>query len=225
MSRIRGGPLVRRLEILKLLQGNPMRTADIGDYYRSEDAETVDPRTIQRDLRALQDGFEFLGTTLKIAEETRGHSLKYYKSTIHPLFLALNLTELTALLKALQWGCRDSDQQVRETYRHLLNYVYRQLTDYAKGRLQHVLDVEIPKEPAQNRPEEDIYRTNILYLLKSGRKVKITYTTEKGDRVTRLGRVRNYKEGIITFRDLEEGSTLSRHSSEIFIDWDEIDYM
>ena len=55
--------------------------------------------------------------------------------------------------------------------------------------------------------------------------MKITYTTEKGDRVTRLGRVRNYKEGIITFRDLEEGSTLSRHSSEIFIDWDEIDYM
>ena len=133
MSRIRGGPLVRRLEILKLLQGNPMRTADIGDYFRSEDAETVDPRTIQRDLRAPQDGFEFLGTTLKITEETRGHSLKYYKSTVHPLFLALNLTELTALLKALQWGCRDSDQQVRETYRHLLNYVYRQLTDYAKG--------------------------------------------------------------------------------------------
>lgn len=72
-------PLFRQLEILKLLQDNPMRTEEIGNYFRSPNNLSNDSRTTQKDLEALRDGVEILETVVKVTEETRSHSIKYYK--------------------------------------------------------------------------------------------------------------------------------------------------
>ena len=89
-------PLNRRLNILKMLHGKELRTAEITEAYG------VDDRTIRTDLETLRDGLEVMGTTVKIVEQRSGHSNLSYKSTVHPIFLALNLSEVFALLKALE---------------------------------------------------------------------------------------------------------------------------
>lgn len=56
-----------------------MRTEEIGNYFRSPNNLSNDSRTTQKDLEALRDGVEILGTVVKVTEETRSHSIKYYK--------------------------------------------------------------------------------------------------------------------------------------------------
>ncbi|MGI6150156.1 MAG: hypothetical protein GX195_07445 [Firmicutes bacterium] len=225
MARMKGLPLLRQLEILKLLQDNPMRTSEIAQYFRPENSDSVDVRTTQRDLQALRDGIEILGTTIRITEETRGHSLKWYRSTVHPLFLALNLTELAALITALQQGSLDPDPEVSSTYRHLLDCVVNQLTEYAKSKLSHLMVVDPEAASVRNRLEEDIYRGNILYLLKSGRTVNITYITKDGNKITRPCRILAYHNGIVRFENLTAKVKLTRPLAEIVVHWDGVDYL
>lgn len=89
-------PFERRVEILKLLQGKEMRTSEIAENFG------VDERTIRTDMQALRDGIDILGIKIKIESKHPGKQKHYYKSTVHPILLALNLSELFALLKLLE---------------------------------------------------------------------------------------------------------------------------
>ena len=48
-------PLIREIEILKLLHGKKMTTADIAEYFKPGCDQSF-IRTVQRDLVALRDG-------------------------------------------------------------------------------------------------------------------------------------------------------------------------
>lgn len=224
MKKWRDKPLERQIEILKILQGKSMKTADIERHFRDEDSERVDPRMTQRDLEALRDGIEILGTTVKIEEVTTGHSLKSYNSTMHPIFLALNLTEVSALVLLLERAAMDPGPEEAATYQRLFDLVYSQLTDYAKDKLKPYLKREHEEIPLENRLDEAGFKNNILYLLKSGRVVDLTYTTKSGKRIARKCRILDYDNGQVTFQNLDKNVKVSRERKDISIDWSQIDY-
>jgi len=217
--------LARRLEILKILQGRTMSTQEIADRFRGPDSDIVDTRTVRKDLEALRDGIDVLGTTVRIEETTTGHSTKSYRSTAHPLFLALNLTELTALLKLLE---DHSDDAVDgEVYGGLFDSVYSQITDYAEEKISpHLRRPHTKRKTVVNRLEDEDYR-HIIYLLKSGQEVSISYTTKEGKRVTRKCRVTRIEDDVLHFRVVNpEGKEFDvcKPVSEISIDWESVEY-
>ena len=153
-------PFERQLEIAKYLY--EPRTADhIARHFN------IDKRTVRADLQALEDGIEVLGTVVRIIKEKRGRTL-FYKCTMHPIFLPLNLTEVYAMTVYLErmMTSRDMNSRVVEG---VINRIKAQLSDYAFEKLY----------PGQNRPKENNgylsdellakQREGILmYLMKSG---------------------------------------------------------
>jgi hypothetical protein len=166
-------PLFRQIEIVKLLQGRKMRTSEIAEHFRPGCDDSF-IRAIQHDLEALRDGVDVFGFTMRIEESTESHSTKYYKSTVHPIFLGLNLTELFALLNLLE------DHSDEQTYRAIFDSVYSQITDYAVSQLSPKLKDKHTREQgaARNNLDEDRFQSNFLYLWKSGSAVSITYETK-----------------------------------------------
>jgi predicted DNA-binding transcriptional regulator YafY len=88
-------PFERRIEIIKLLHGRKMRTGELAEHF-------VDDRTIRADIDSLRMGMDVLGVKIKIESKHEGSQKHYYISTVHPIMLALNLSELLALLKLLE---------------------------------------------------------------------------------------------------------------------------
>lgn len=212
-------PLIREIEILKLLHGKKMTTAEIAEYFKPGCDQSF-IRTIQRDLVALRDGINVFGTTIRIEETTEGHSLKSYQSTVHPVFLALNLTELTALLKLLE---EHADDRV---YGGILDSIYNQLTDYAEGRVTPFLGRRHVRGTATvNRLDQEYVHT-IHYLLKSQTEVDITYSTQDGDRITRKCLVQRYDDQgqALVFHNIQANCTVERPLAEIEIDWRQVVY-
>ena len=82
-------PFERQLEILKYLH-EPRTKADIIERF------DIDRRTVDADLQQLEEGIEVLGSTIQVAKEKQGRMI-YYKTTVHPVFLPLTLTETYAL--------------------------------------------------------------------------------------------------------------------------------
>ncbi|NLC27025.1 MAG: HTH domain-containing protein, partial [Fastidiosipila sp.] len=77
----------RKIEILKLLHGKEMRTGEIAEHF------SLDERTIRTDINKLREGTQILGTTFKIESKHEGSQKHFYKSTVHPILLGLNLSE------------------------------------------------------------------------------------------------------------------------------------
>ena len=88
-------PFERRIEIIKLLHGRKMRTGELAEHF-------VDDRTIRADIDSLRMGMDVLGVKIKIESKHEGSQKHCYISAVHPIMLALNLSELLALLKLLE---------------------------------------------------------------------------------------------------------------------------
>ncbi len=166
--------LIRRLEIVKLLQGKEMRTSEIADHFG------VDERTIRMDINELRKGFDFFGTKIKIeSKHYDGNPRQYYKSTVHPIILALNSSELFALLKLLE---NAMTEPAGEVYKQIFNSVYSQITDYAEKLFTDKFSKKYSKSEVQNRLEEDEFARHVDYKLvywqKTGRFITITYINE-----------------------------------------------
>ncbi len=213
-------PLFRRLEILKLLHGRSMRTAEIAEHFKPGCDDSF-IRTIQGDMAALRNGIDVFGTKVKVEDVIESHSIRSYKSTVHPFFLALNLTELFALLKLLEGA--SADPVVGASYKNIFDCIYSQITDYARNKIDpeqkhQVIDV------VENRLDEDSFKKNLHYLLKGRAAVQIMYTTNSGARINSRCRICDYNNGIVTFFNKEKGEKVKRPYREIIIDWDGIVY-
>jgi predicted DNA-binding transcriptional regulator YafY len=149
-------PIERRIEILKLLQGREMRTGEIAEYF------DVDERTIRSDIQALRDGMDILGVKIRIESKHEGTQKHYYKSTVHPIMLALNLSELYALLKLLENAMLQSRGEV---YKHIFEQVYSQITDYAEGLIADKLKNKYAKTEISNLLEEEAFRHKDIKLV------------------------------------------------------------
>jgi hypothetical protein len=123
----------RRLQIIKRLQDRESKIS-LDDLAKEIGCER---RTVERDLKALREGCELFGSSYKM--KTTGRGKRFFKSSAHPLTLALNLTEVSTLLKLIDdeyaaFSTRDGGHdELGAIYRTLFDMVYGQLTDYAKG--------------------------------------------------------------------------------------------
>ena len=115
---------------------------------------------------------------------------KLYKSSMHPILLPLNMTEVYMLTNCLL-DMLDKNSPEYENYRHLASKIYSQLSPYAKkclGDNRHFLD---NFEQVVYESELEMYDHNKLFMFhyaeKSRDKVRVTFL---GGRVVegRVGR-------------------------------------
>ena len=210
-------PLERRIQILKLLQGKEMRTSEIAEYFNK------DERTIRADIQELRDGLDVLGTKFKIESKHDGDQKHYYKSTVHPIILALNSSELFALLKLLE----NSKKQSRDVYEHIFNEVYSQITDYADKLIAHKLNEKYDKSNILNRLEEEAFKNSndykLVYWEKSSRLIEISYLDVNDNSVTEKVRLLDIKDNNLNIQN-EHGKTRWVNYNDILIDWDSVSY-
>ncbi len=107
----------RKLVLLKELH-NTSSVKSLADKMK------LSPRTIRSYINEFENGFEFLNTKIEVQVQ-RTSRKDYCLSTAHPIFMALNSTELHHLMTYLD---KSSDPIVR----HIGDLVYSQMSDYAK---------------------------------------------------------------------------------------------
>ena len=119
-----------QIRLLKYLQGgeNPVREF----MRRQSEIEKefgLSHNGLQKNLKELQDGTDILGTHVQITLQDGNN----YDYTVHPIFLALNISELymvTATLKEALGARADN----------ILADIYRQLSDYAKDKFKSIAE-------------------------------------------------------------------------------------
>ncbi len=131
-------PIDTYIRLIKYLQGG----SNPGEEYQHNrfdiaDKFGVSTNTIDANIRDLEDGVYILGSHIKIDLRRRVNN---YDNTVHPVFLALNLSEvyfLTVVLKKLTEKTKFNDIATV-----LIADIYRQLSDYAK----EIIDAKASKE-------------------------------------------------------------------------------
>lgn len=193
-------PFERQLEIAKYLH-EPHTPSEIEERF------DIDERTRRKDLTALEDGIEVLGSMIRV-EKTREHGKDYYKSTVHPVFLPLNLTEVYALTVYLDRAIDDRDPN-KVIIQNLTNRVKSQLTDYAYKKL--FPDTRPVKANNDYLSDEELARQRdgiLMYLMKSGRQCRFFWHDQEY-----TGRIQYYDREYHII--LEDGSELPADISEV----------
>jgi hypothetical protein len=122
--------LERLLYIVKYLQDRQDRDA-IPDL---ENVLLTSKRTIEEDLSILRKGTEIFGRSFR-ADGIERHSGRIdFSSTIHPILLTPNLTQVLIMLRELKKVC-DKEKAFQEYARHMAVNIWQQLSDYARERI------------------------------------------------------------------------------------------
>ncbi len=204
-------PFERQLEIAKYLC-EPKTTGEIAEHFK------IDNRTARDDLQALEDGIEVLGTTVRIEKEKKGRTY-YYRCTMHPVFLPLNLTEAYAMTVYLENKISSTDMN-SYVIDNVINRIKLQLSDYAYEKLY----------PGQARVEGDNgyisdellahQREGIrMYLMKSGQLCQFVWEGK-----TYRGRI-VFDRGSREYRiQTEDGAFLEAGPEEVDFIIDSMEY-
>lgn len=121
-----GAVFERQLEIAKFLH-KKRSTKEISDYF------CISERTVRKDLQELEEGITVFDTTIQISKEKIGREY-YYITTLHPIFLPLNLTEVYALTVYLNKEINDSNPN-KTIVKNISSRIKGQLSEYAMERL------------------------------------------------------------------------------------------
>lgn len=194
----------RMIEILKYLHEEPKTREQIAQHFG------ISERALSDDLSELQNGsYSFLGYNMKI-NLRRGDNT--YDSTIHPVFLPLNLSEVYALTIGLKLTGKGT--AFEDVYNYVSDCIYDQLSTYGQKRISEkakATKVHFSDDYKKAyRYEEDILNANLkqkrsqmfAYYLKSGALCEIEYDTAEGIR-TVTGRVdlaKNSENGFFVNR-------------------------
>lgn len=161
-----------------------------GDKSREQIAKNfgISDRALADDLKTLLEGFDFLESSMRISELERKKNT--YRSLIHPVFLAMNTSEMYALtvgLKLLSQGTVFED-----TLGGIANKVYKQLSGHAKAMAdQHTdkLDISFEEEELKFINTSDLFFNRdcpFTYFLKEPLPCEVTYI-ENGKQLTLSG--------------------------------------
>lgn len=161
-----------------------------GDKSRAQIAEDfgIRERSLADDLNILIDGFEFMDSRMQIAELKRKKNS--YSSLIHPIFLAMNSSEIYALtvgLKLLSEGTVFQD-----SLSSIADKVYKQLSGHAKDMVDQHTDeqrISFEEEELKFINTAELFQRrdiNFTYFLKEPVLCKVTYL-ENGKRSTLQG--------------------------------------
>lgn len=171
----------RLLKLVRLIQSRPMNIEEL------KEALLFGERTIREDIRALREGSgKGLWRYLKLDEFCTRQKEVWYSCSIHPIFLAFNLTVLAELMVGIR-EILDSNFPHKKPFEILQGQIWPQLTDYAKERIGR-LHIELPDD--NTRPgkaidfidEDGFLRDNIsgtlIFSLKTEETVTIFFEQE-----------------------------------------------
>lgn len=211
-------PFERRIEILKLLHDRKMRIGELAETFN------VDDRTIRKDIESLRDGMDLLGIRFQIESKHEGSQKHYYKSTVHPIILGLNLSELLALLKILE---ERSKGRAGDVYKNIFQSIYSQMTDYAEDIIAPKLEGKYEKTNIINLLEEEAFKQSKDYKLmfweKSGNFIEITYLDTESSQTTEEVRLIGTKGDQIRIQK-KDGNKNWINYNDIMVDWSVVDY-
>lgn len=205
----------RRLDILKFLQ-TPRTMEDLEARYATSD------RTLRNDLNALVDGWELLGNQIKIRRVDKDGKISY-NSTIHPVLLPLNLTEVYSLVAGFPKLAEGTVYE--EIAAYLAQAVASQLSDYALN----IISQSLPemrfkmwsKEEKSYRQEEAMLKKSqiswLIYMMKQGRKCRVTYMGENGE-VLRLEEIPSLNHEDLSCVAFQDSSVMIPISDILFIE-------
>ena len=204
--------LERRLELAKYLH-EPRELADI------EYTFNISNDTRKGDIRALEEGIEFLGAHISIKRERR-NGKDYYKSTMHPVFLPLNLTEVYAMTTYLDKVLDPMDEGA-QIVRNISEKIKSQLSDYALNKLfpdeRHDYAGNIYVDDETLAKQRDGIR---MYLMKSGQPCKFLYEGEEYYGRLRFGDSEHAKEYI----ELESGEIFDADPKDVVFVPESLEY-
>lgn len=122
----------RQLYIVKELHEKGRTTAYLGNKLWISD------RTIDEDLAKLRSytGVSIMGQKIRVRGIERQKGNIEFQSTVHPIFLALNLTQVVVLLQGLQHMIKD--EAYKEYALKLSANIWNELSDYARRRIKQV---------------------------------------------------------------------------------------
>lgn len=166
-------PYERLVDLLKTLNER-MTKKELMEYY------SINRKTLEKDLDKLIKGTKILGQKVKIRDIRRERNKITYQSSIHPVFLPLNLTEVYYLTVGLKLLSNDKETSINKVFEDLANRIYCQLSEYArdkmdkKGRQLGIKFPEVGEFQLYNgtKDEEKMARENkkstLAFLWKSG---------------------------------------------------------
>ena len=164
-------PFERQLEIAKYLH-TPRAADEISKHF------DIDDRTRRDDLQTLEEGITVLGSTIRIQKEKKGRKY-YYRTTMHPIFLPLNLTEVYALTVYLERAIKYNDVN-SGIIRNISARVKSQLSDYAFDKL--FPDESNKRTDNSYIDDEKLARQRegiVMYLMKSGQPCRFFWKEEE----------------------------------------------
>lgn len=116
----------RQMYIVKSLHQQKYSAADFADQLWTSE------KTIESDIRDLEDGVDIVGQRLQIGREILIRKDKAL-NTIHPIFLAANLTQIVVILLGLEQMAKD--QAYNEYAVRLAINIWNELSDYGRNRI------------------------------------------------------------------------------------------
>ena len=183
----------------------------------------VSTTTVDNWRKDLKEGVEFLDSFVKVDFGSRGRM----DTTVHPIFLPANSSEVYTLLMVLQEYARDHrDEPKGEIAADVAGKIYHQLTPYARGLVDGNLDRSGLGRPYPVRPDfkkdneggrEPCYLT---MLEKSGARVSVAYDAGEGHAQSVRGRLscRPSEPGCVRVEPLDVGSG----ANDLQIEYDKI---
>lgn len=157
-----GAVFERQLEIAKFLH-KKRSVKEISDHF------CIAERTVRDDLQRLEEGITVFDTTIQITKEKVGRNY-YYRTTLHPVFLPLNLTEVYALTVYLNKAI-DGHNPNKDIINSISARIKGQLSDYAIERLFPTDEDDEDVVKNYYMDDEDLARQREgvqMYLMKSG---------------------------------------------------------
>ena len=205
-KRFYDDPVERQLEMAKYLH-EPKCASDIEEHFE------ITSETRKKDLQALREGIEILGGKITLEEQREGRKI-FYKSTVHPVFLPLNLTEIYALVKYLpnQLDLYDPNSTV---VMDIIKRIKAQLSDYAWERIY----------PGERKPTYDNEYISDRKLAQSRKGIQM-YLMKSGKECSFFWNGKEYR-GRITIDNriqLIDGSYLDADLSEVDFIIDSFEY-
>lgn len=215
-------PLERQLSIAKEL--HDFGQAKEFDRHKAAEKYLVSDRTIENDMAALHEGIAVMDQRLVLDDFRLKNRRVAAISTMHPLFLTQNLTQVICMLEGLRR--MEEDWRMHSYARTTAVSIWLQLSDYARDRILHTLVDLMGLErawyerigaAAQRRSNSAVHegsagRTGqmfynevqasdrnglLMYAFKGGLRVSVSYITPEENRGEICGRVsRLDKEGI-----------------------------
>jgi len=163
----------RQVDLLKTLNSGKTKV-ELEQYY------SLSKKPLEKDIDELVMGTRILGQKVKIRDIRRDHKAITYQSTIHPVFMPLNLTEVYYLTVGLKMLSSEHETIMGQTLENISNRVYCQLSDSARKKIDkkaREADVSFPYEEEFERynvcwDEEEMARDNLrstlAYIWKAG---------------------------------------------------------